>query len=48
MDPTHNLVTATFFQKPIYTLSGHRTIEYVTRVKAKISRLGKLVHHYSK
>jgi hypothetical protein len=48
IDPTHNLVTASFFQKPIYTLSGHRTIEYYTRVKAKISRLGKLVHHYSK
>jgi hypothetical protein len=48
IDPTHNLVTASFFQKPIYTLSGHRTIEYYTQVKAKISRLGKLVHHYSK
>jgi len=48
IDPTHNLVTASFFQRPIYTLSGQRTIEYYTRVKAKISRLGKLVHHYSK
>jgi hypothetical protein len=48
IDPTHNLVTASFFQRPIYTLSGHKTIEYYTRVKAKISRLNKLVHHYSK
>ncbi len=48
IDPTHNLVTGSFFQKPIYTLSGQRTIKYYTRVKAKISRLCKLVHHYSK
>jgi hypothetical protein len=48
IDPTHNLVTATFFQRPIYTLSGHKTIEYYSRIKAKISRLNKLVHHYSK
>jgi hypothetical protein len=48
IDPTHNLVTATFFQRPIYTLSGHKTIEYYSRIKAKISRLSKLVHHYSR
>jgi hypothetical protein len=48
IDPTHNLVTANFFQRPIYTLSGHKTIEYYSRIKAKISRLNKLVHHYSK
>jgi hypothetical protein len=48
IDPTHNLLTASFFQRPIYTLTGQRTMEYYGRVKAKITRLGKLVLHYSK
>ena len=46
IDPIHNVATPEYFPNPLYTLTGAKTSEYQKRLKQKILKMAKLIHHY--